>query len=89
MASTAKSPGSRRDGAHAPAGSWAWLKEWTGYIVTVLPYVSAGLVLIPGLSVAVKAGILVFFAILVLIVREFHEKAGEEVTSPEMKRKRV
>ncbi|HEV3154987.1 MAG TPA: hypothetical protein VGZ02_14355 [Candidatus Baltobacteraceae bacterium] len=89
MASRAKGPVAKRPGAHAPEGSWAWLKEWTGYIVTVLPYVSAGLVLIPTLSITVKGAILFVFAVAVLVIRFYHEKAGEEVTSSDMKQKRV
>jgi len=72
----------------APPGSWSWLKEYTGYTVTILPYVSAGLVLIPGLSVWIKGGILFIFAVVVLLVRVLHEKAGIEVTAePERQKK--
>lgn len=74
--------------ARVQPGTWSWCKEWTGYIVTVLPYVSAGLVLIPSLSVYVKGGILLIFTIAVLAVRVLHEKAGIEVTGePERKKK--
>jgi hypothetical protein len=69
-------------------GTWSWIKEYTGYIVTILPYVSAGLVLIPGLSVWVKAAILLAFAVLVLYVRIWHEKAGIEVTGKDELRKK-
>ena len=78
-----------RSGSEAPPGSWSWVKEWTGYVVTVLPYVSAGLVLIPQLSITIKAIILFAFAVLVLTVRILHEKAGVEVTSPDMKAKKA
>lgn len=78
-----------RPESEAPPGSWSWVKEWTGYIVTVLPYVSAGLVLMPWLSITVKAIILFAFAVLVLTVRILHEKAGIEVTSPDMKEKKA
>lgn len=73
--------GAKRDlkDAHARPGTWSWWKEWTGYLVTVLPYVSAGIVLIPSLSVLVKAGILAVFAATVLAIRVIHEKAGIEV----------
>jgi hypothetical protein len=70
-------------------GTWSWVKEYTGYVVTVLPYVSAGLVLIPSLNVWVKAGILLVFAILVLYVRIWHEKAGIEVTDENKRRKKA
>ena len=69
-------------------GTWSWLKEYTGYIVTVLPYVSAGLVLIPQLSVTTKAVIIGFFACLVLYVRIWHEKAGIAVEDKHAKQKR-
>ncbi|HEY1977577.1 MAG TPA: hypothetical protein VGG89_13565 [Candidatus Baltobacteraceae bacterium] len=65
----------------APPGSWSWFKEYTGYLVTILPYVSAGLVLIPRLNVWIKAAILFFFAVVVLLIRVLHEKAGIEVTA--------
>lgn len=68
-------------------GTWSWIKEYTGYVVTVLPYVSAGLVLIPSLSVWIKAAILFIFAVLVLYVRLWHEKAGIETTSAPERRK--
>jgi hypothetical protein len=70
-------------------GTWSWVKEYTGYIVTILPYVSAGLVLIPSLSIWIKAGILFAFAILVLYVRIWHEKAGIEVTDENQRRKKA
>jgi hypothetical protein len=70
-------------------GTWSWVKEYTGYVVTVLPYVSAGLVLIPGLNIWVKAGILFVFAVLVLYVRVWHEKAGIEVTDGNKRRKKA
>lgn len=79
---------SERSDGKAPPGTWSWLKLWTGYIVTILPYVSALLVLIPSLSVAVKAAILCAFAVFVLSVRVLHEKAGVEVTSGPEKHKR-
>jgi hypothetical protein len=72
----------------APEGSWAWLKEYTGYTVTILPYVSAGLVLIPGLSVWVKGAILCVFAAAVLLIRVLHEKAGIEITGSQERSKR-
>jgi hypothetical protein len=70
-------------------GTWSWLKEYTGYVVTVLPYVSAGLVLIPGLNVWVKGAILFVFAVVVLYVRVWHEKAGIEVTGPRERKKKA
>lgn len=70
-------------------GTWSWIKEYTGYVVTVLPYVSAGLVLIPGLNIWVKAGILLAFAILVLYVRIWHEIAGIEITDGSKRRKKA
>ena len=85
MQTAAKRP-LKRD--QAPAGSWSWLKEWTGYLTTVLPYVSAGMLLVPGIPVAAKAGILLFFAIFVLAIRVVHEKAGIEVTSNDERMKR-
>ncbi len=69
-------------------GTWSWWKEWSGYIVTILPYVSSGIVLIPGLSIYVKGAILALFAAIVLIVRVLHEKAGIEVTSAEQRKKK-
>lgn len=75
-------------GDQAPVGSWSWFKEWTGYLVTVLPYVSSGIVLLPSLSLVTKGAILLFFVILVLAIRVVHEKAGLEVTGPGEKRKR-
>jgi hypothetical protein len=72
----------------AEPGTWSWLKEYTGYTVTVLPYISAGLVLIEGLSVWIKGAILFVFAVIVLLVRILHEKAGIEVTGePERQKK--
>jgi hypothetical protein len=78
----------RTKGDQAPAGSWSWFKEWTGYLVTILPYVSSGIVLLPGLSLVAKGAILLFFAILVLAIRVVHEKAGLEVTDVSKKKKR-
>lgn len=72
----------------APPGSWSWLKEYTGYAVTILPYVSAGLVLIAGLSVWIKAAILFVFVVVVLMIRVLHEKAGIEVTGPRERQKK-
>lgn len=72
----------------APRGSWSWLKEYTGYAVTILPYVSAGLVLIGGLSVWIKAAILFVFAVTVLFIRILHEKAGLEVTDHTKRQKK-
>ena len=69
-------------------GTWSWIKEYTGYTVTVLPYVSAGLVLIPSLDIWIKAGILFAFTCLVLYIRIWHEKAGVAVTDGSEKRKR-
>lgn len=79
---------SKRSSGKAAPGTWSWLKLWTGYIVTVLPYVSALLVLIPTLSVPVKAAILCAFGAFVVTVRVLHEKAGVEVTSTPESRKR-
>lgn len=80
----------RAEDPHEPKpGTWSWLKEYTGYVVTILPYVSAGLVLIPGLNVWAKAGILFGFTVLVLYVRVWHEKAGIEVTDVEKRRKKA
>ncbi len=70
-------------------GTWSWVKEYTGFVVTVLPYVSAGLVLIPSLGVWWKAGILFVFAVLVLYVRIWHEKAGIEIEDPNKRRKKA
>lgn len=70
-------------------GTWSWVKEYTGYIVTILPYVSAGLVLIPSLNIWIKAGILFLFAVLVLYVRIWHELAGIEVTDKSERRKKA
>jgi hypothetical protein len=71
-----------------PPGSWSWLKEYTGYTVTILPYISAGLVLIQGISVWIKGAILFIFAVVVLLVRILHEKAGIEVTDGSKRQKR-
>ena len=79
---------SRIEGGQAPPGSWSWFKEWTGYLVTILPYISSGIVLLPGLSLEIKGAILLFFAVLVLAIRVVHEKAGLEVTDPSEKKKR-
>ncbi len=79
---------SERSSGKAPPGTWSWLKLWTGYIVTVLPYVSALLVLIPTLSLPVKVAILCAFGAFVVTVRVLHEKAGVEVTSTPEKQKR-
>ena len=76
------------DTTHAQPGTWSWWKEWTGYLVTVLPYVSSGIVLIPRLTIWAKAGILLFFAVLVLTIRVVHEKAGIKVTGKEQRRKK-
>ena len=78
----------RSSRAPAAPGTWSWLKEWTGYVVTVLPYLSSGLVLIPNLSLTIKAVILCLFGAFVLAVRVLHEKAGIEVTGRAQKRKR-
>lgn len=72
----------------APPGSWSWLKEYTGYAVTILPYVSAGLVLIPSLNVWIKAAILFCFAVIVIAIRVLHEKAGIEVTDGSKRQKK-
>ena len=89
IASDVQTAGSKDpSGDKAPPGTWSWLKLWTGYVVTVLPYVSALLVLIPGISVAVKAGILCVFGAFVLTIRVLHEKAGVEVESGPAKQKR-
>ena len=61
-------------------GTWSWIKEWTGYIVTILPYVSSAIILIPQISIWPKLAILCVFGGIVLFVRIFHEKAGIEVT---------
>lgn len=79
MATTAKQKLEKLH-VEAPPGSWSWLKEYTGYTVTILPYVSAGLVLIPSLNAWIKAAILFVFAVVVLLIRVLHEKAGIEVT---------
>ena len=75
-------------GGRAEPGTWSWVKVWSGYVVTVLPYVSAALVLIPGLAIGLKFAILLFFAIFVVAVRVVHEKAGVEVTGMPQKEKR-
>lgn len=69
------------------SGTWAWIKEYTGYVVTVLPYVSSALVLIPSISTPVKFAILAAFAALVLYVRIWHEKAGIATEGPKQKHK--
>lgn len=74
--------------AQVSPGTWSWWKEWTGYLVTVLPYVSAGIVLIPSLSVYVKGAVLFVFTIAVLAIRVVHEKAGIEVTGEPQRKKR-
>jgi hypothetical protein len=56
--------------------------------VTVLPYVSAALVLIPGVAIDVKFAILAIFGTFVVAVRIVHEKAGVEVTGMPQKQKR-
>jgi MFS superfamily sulfate permease-like transporter len=68
--------------------TWSWLKQWTGYLVTVLPYVSAGLVLIPQLGLWPKAAILAVFTVLVLAIRVVHEKSGIEITGDDKRGKR-
>ncbi|HET7815228.1 MAG TPA: hypothetical protein VFL13_12760 [Candidatus Baltobacteraceae bacterium] len=78
----------QQKGDEAPEGSWSWFKEWTGYLVTLLPYVSSGIVLLPKLSIVTKGAILLFFAILVLAIRVVHEKAGLEVTDESEKEKK-
>lgn len=87
MATTAKQ---KFEELHVEAspGSWSWLKEYSGYAVTILPYVSAGLVLITGLNVWVKAAILFVFAVTVLMIRVVHEKAGIELTGSEERQKK-
>lgn len=72
----------------AQPGTWSWLKEYSGYTVTILPYISAGLVLIVGLSVWIKAAILFVFAAVVLVIRVLHEKAGIEVTGVRERQKK-
>ncbi|HZY98663.1 MAG TPA: hypothetical protein VFE36_03745 [Candidatus Baltobacteraceae bacterium] len=74
--------------AKAQPGTWSWLKEYSGYAVTILPYVSAGLVLIQGLSVWIKAAILLVFAVIVLLIRVLHEKAGIEITDDSKRQKK-
>jgi hypothetical protein len=75
-------------GSEAEPGTWSWLKLWSGYVVTVLPYVSAALVLIPGILLGLKFTILALFGIFVITVRIVHEKAGVEVTGMRQKQKR-
>lgn len=75
-------------GGRAPVGTWSWLKVWTGYVVTVLPYISAALVLVPGLGTPYKFAILAVFGVFVVAVRVVHEKAGVEVTGPQLRTKR-
>ena len=70
------------------AGTWSWLKEWSGYVVTVLPYVSSALVLLP-ISVIAKFVILACFATAVIVIRVLHEEAGLEVTSPKERSKKA
>ena len=90
MATDARQKSRRRLSEDQPEPwTWAWLKEYTGYVVTVLPYVSAGLVLMPSLSIWVKAGILFLFTVVVLYVRIWHEKAGIEVTDSRQKSKKA
>lgn len=72
----------------ARPGTWSWLKEYSGYAVTILPYVSAGLVLIQNLSVWIKAAILFVFAVVVVLIRVVHEKAGIEVTGAKERQKK-
>lgn len=79
---------SKQDDTHVEPGTWSWWKEWTGYLVTLLPYVSAGIVLIPSLQVYVKGAILLLFAVVVLAIRVLHEKAGIEVTGNEERKKK-
>lgn len=74
--------------ARVQPGTWSWWKEWTGYLVTLLPYISAGIVLIPGLSLIVKGAILFCFAVIVLAIRVVHEKAGIEVTGQPQRQKK-
>jgi len=76
------------DDTDVAPGTWSWLKEWTGYLVTLLPYVSSGIVLIPGLSIVMKVIIIVVFALVVLAIRVVHEKAGIEVTGDAKRRKK-
>ena len=73
----------------ARPGTWSWLKEYTGYTVTILPYVSAGIVLLPQLSIWIKAAILFVFAAAVLAIRVLHEKAGIEVTGGSERKKKI
>jgi hypothetical protein len=77
-----------RSGSDASPGTWSWFKEWTGYTVTVLPYISSALVLIPGIPLSLKFAILAAFGAFVLLVRVLHEKAGIEVTGAPQKAKR-
>lgn len=87
MASRSKRPRATGD-SNAQPGTWSWVKVWSGYVVTVLPYVSAALVLVPGLSIGVKFAILALFGIFVVAVRIVHEKAGVEVTGMPQRQKR-
>lgn len=90
MASDAARKSRRRlDRDQPEPWTWAWLKEYTGYVVTVLPYVSAGLVLMPSIRIWVKAAILFIFAVIVLYVRIWHEKAGIEITDSQEKQKKA
>jgi hypothetical protein len=79
---------SARGPTEATPGTWSWLKEWTGYVVTVLPYVSSAVVLIPNLQISTKFAVLAVFGALVLLVRVLHEKAGVEITGGPQKAKR-
>jgi hypothetical protein len=81
-------PQSRLKTGDATPGTWSWLKEWSGYIVTVLPYLSSMLVLVPGLSLGIKVAILVTFTLFVLTVRVLHEKASLETTGSAQRHKR-
>lgn len=74
--------------ARVASWTWSWLKQWTGYLVTVLPFAAAGLVLIPQLGIWVKAAILGFFTVLVLAIRVVHEKSGIEITGEDKRDKR-
>ncbi len=85
---TGVSKRARELSVEAQPGTWSWLKEYTGYAVTILPYVSAGIVLIPQLSVWIKGAILFVFAATVLAIRVLHEKAGIELTNDNMREKK-
>lgn len=76
------------DSLEPETGTWSWLKEWTGYAVTILPYVSSALVLVPRISLGWKFAILIIFAIFVVAVRVVHETAGVAVTSPKERENR-